>query len=192
MGRKDYLLIVLIFLLALSLGGLFALGVKVIGNMWEDKRVEEVQVVETPVAAPSGAEEVLEYYRKKLEEDPEDPKALAGMGDAYFELHEFEKASEFYRKAIERNPRDVDSYNDLGLSLHYLGRSKEGLEMVEKGIKVDPGYQRIWLTKGFILATTGKTREAKEAWQRAYELGPDTDVGRAAQEFLRQLGGVRK
>ncbi len=186
MERKDYLLIALVFLLALALGGLFAMGVKVIGSMWEETRVEEVETG-TPVGMPLvDAEEMLRYYREVLQRNPDDPKALAGIADAYFELQEFKTASEYYRKAIERDPEDVDSYNDLGLSLHYIGRSEEGLRYVEEGIKVDPSYQRIWLTKGFILATTGRIEEAREAWQRAYSLGPDTDVGRAAMEFLQQ------
>lgn len=190
MERREYLLIGMVFLLALVVGGLFALGVKVIGSMWKGTRVEEVGVVESPRGVTAvDVKEMLRYYKERLEIDPGDPKALAGIADAYFELQEFEKASEYYRRAIEKDPRDVDSYNDLGLSLHYIGRSEEGLRYVEEGIKVDPNYQRIWLTKGFILATTGRIGEAKEAWQRAYSLGPNTDVGRAAMEFLQQYRG---
>ncbi len=135
-----------------------------------------------------GEDAEIEMLKRKLRENPDDARLVAYIGDLYFDRRQFAKAIDYYKRAIELNPDDVDSYNDLGLSNHYLGNSVEGLRFVEEGIKKNPYYQRIWLTKGFILAFgMGNLEKAREAWEKAVAIDPETQVGRAAKEYLAQF-----
>ncbi|MEK7774021.1 MAG: hypothetical protein AAB307_06690, partial [Deltaproteobacteria bacterium] len=75
----------------------------------------------------------------------------------------------------------------LGLSVHYQGNSAEGLRYVNEGMERNPYHQRILLTKGFILAYgLGDLGAAKEAWEKAMAINPESQVGKAASEFIAQ------
>jgi tetratricopeptide (TPR) repeat protein len=143
----------------------------------------------TPDAGqPIDHSESMGEYEARLKENPKDWQALSGIGDSYFGLRRFNEAIDYYKKALEVNPDDVDSYNDLGLSYHYMGNASEGLKYIEKGIEAKPFYQRIWLTKGFILAYgVGDMERAREAWEKTEGLDPESQIGKAAGEFLVQF-----
>lgn len=130
--------------------------------------------------------------QKILKERPNDAKALGEVGDIYFDQHRFVDAIEYYKKAIALDPQDIDSYNDIGLSYHYIGRSEEGLRYLEEGIKKSPSYQRLWLSKGFIFAIRGDIADARAAWEKAYSIDPNNDIGKSAASFLEQYKGAAR
>lgn len=131
---------------------------------------------------------VIADLQTRLKEKPNDGDTLWHLGDAYFEARQFNEASTYYRKALLVKPNEVDIYNELGLSIHYLGNTDEGLKVIEDGIKKDPLHQRIWLTKGYLLAYgKGDLESAKTAWEKAKALNPESQVGKAASEYLAQL-----
>ncbi|HHL39130.1 MAG TPA: tetratricopeptide repeat protein [Deltaproteobacteria bacterium] len=174
---------ILIFLLLLVVVGLagFYVGTRTSGDGAESDYVSS-GVSDEPVE--------IRRLKARLAENPRDAEALSRLGDAYFGLRRFGEAAAYYKRAIEVNPDDVDSYNDLGLANHYLGNSPEALKYVEEGIKRDPSYQRIWLTKGFVLAYgVGNIEEARSAWEKALSLDPDSQVGKAAADFLKEIEG---
>lgn len=117
------------------------------------------------------------------------PTALSASqrGDILFEEGRYKEAIEEYKKALKENPKDVDSWNDLGLSYYYSGEKSLALEALREGVKVDPGYQRIWLSLGFVAHGAGRLNEARMAWKKAYEMGPETQVGLEAARFLKEL-----
>jgi len=131
---------------------------------------------------------IIAELEGKLRENPKDTEALWRLGDAYFDSKQFDQSAIYYKKVLEIKPGETDLYNDLGLSLHYLGNSAEGLKFIEDGINRNPYHQRIWLTKGFILAYgTGDMDGAKAAWEKASALNPESQIGKAASEYLAAL-----
>ncbi len=193
MANKNYLFGAIVLFLAITLGSLIFWGLRHMRDGWTDTKIEDTSVVvattskgESGDTQPVNYKEMLVYYDRKLKKNPDDFGAVVGIADAYFGLQRYKDAIRYYQKAIEINSDDVASYNDLGLSYHYLGQSDKGLKYVEEGLKINPLHQRLWLTKGFILATTGRITDAINAWQKAYGLGPDTEVGKAAKSFLEQ------
>lgn len=149
-------------------------------------------------AQPSANQPPLAQYdytaeiQRILKERPNDAKAFAEVGNIYFDQHKFVDAIEYYKKAIDGDSHDINSYNDIGLSYHYIGRSDEGLKYIEEGIKKNPSYQRIWLSKGFVLAIKGNVAEARKAWEKAYSLDPNSDIGKSAASFLEQYKGAAR
>ncbi len=198
MGKKEILIIVGLVMVSLVVG-------VVIGKMKETSSKKDTA---TPQAAyqdkggetvqPSVNQSQFAQYdytaeiKRILKEKTNDAKAFAEVGDIYFDQHKFIDAIEYYKKALAINPQDIDSYNDIGLSYHYIGRSDEGLNYLEEGIKKNPAYQRLWLSKGFILAIRGNIADARFAWEKAYTLDPNSDVGRSAASFLEQYKGAAR
>lgn len=137
-------------------------------------------------AGPAGARSsvVIESIKSELAKRPDDPGLLQSMGDAYFENLQYNEALTYYKLALEKKPGDATLYNEIGLCLAYLGNPAEGLRYIDEGIKKNPYHQRIWLTKGFILSRAGDNKAAKAAWEKTVVLNPDSDVGKAAAQFL--------
>lgn len=116
-----------------------------------------------------------------------DPDELARQGDVFFGSGQYQQAAERYAQALAAGDRDVNTYNSLGLTLQYLGRPGEALQVLNEGVALDPGYQRIWLTLGFVHAQVGHVDQANEALERAWDIDPESDVGRSAADMLNQL-----
>ena len=115
--------------------------------------------------------------------DRNDPKALALLGDKYFESGNFDQAIEIYKRVLELNPDDVDTHNDLGLAYHYMKRSDMAVDSLKKGVDVEPSFQRIRLSLGFVLMSSGRNAEAKDVLEQAAELDPDSTIGKEAKRM---------
>ncbi|MBI3399077.1 MAG: tetratricopeptide repeat protein [Deltaproteobacteria bacterium] len=192
MGKKEIFLIIGLVVLSLGVGVLVGKIRSTPGKqdmatpavVYENRGGEAPQYTANQPAIPQY--DYTAEIQRILKERPNDAKAFVEVGNIYFDQHKFVGAIEYYKKAIALDPQDVNSYNDIGLSYHYIGRSDEGLKYVEEGIKKNPVYQRIWLTKGFILAINGHIPEARSAWEKAYSIDPNSDVGKSAASFLAQ------
>lgn len=154
-----------------------------------EKEAPKAGAANTPAVAgagPAGARSsvVIESIKSELAKRPDDPGLLQSMGDAYFENHQYNEALAYYKLALEKKPGDATLYNEIGLCYTYLNNPVEGLRYIEEGIKKNPYHQRIWLTKGFILSRAGDNPGAKSAWEKTVVLNPDSDVGKAAAQFL--------
>ncbi len=133
-------------------------------------------------------DEVLTQLKAMARENPDDWTVHARLGDAYFNMMSFQDSLKHYERALELNPDDSNLYNNLGLANHYSGNTAKGLEYIEDALKKDPYYQRVWLTKGFLLAYgLGKIDEANVAWEKAVSLDPSSQVGKAANDYLREF-----
>ena len=148
----------------------------------------EVQQTQQAPHPSMGNTNLVAELEGKLRENPKDTQLLWQLADVYFESKQFEQSSVYYKKVLAIKSGETDLYNDLGLSLHYLGNSAEALKYVEEGINKNPYHQRIWLTKGFILAYgSGDMEGAKAAWEKANALNPESQIGKAAAEYLSAL-----
>ncbi len=125
---------------------------------------------------------------EQLEADTDDPRALARMGDTYFEGGNYARAIDIYRKVLVLDPKDIDTYNDLGLAYYYSGQANLALDTLRKGTEIMPSYQRVWLSLGFVLMSMGKNDEARPALEQTAVLDPGTDV---VQEEKRMLGQIK-
>lgn len=117
------------------------------------------------------------------------PDQLAREGDRLFGQGQYPRAAELYASALAAGDTDVNTYNSLGLTLHYLGRSGEALQVLSEGVALDGSYQRIWLTLGFVHGQVGHVEQAREALERAWDIDPESEVGRSAADMLKQLTG---
>ncbi|MFQ5735228.1 MAG: tetratricopeptide repeat protein [Thermodesulfobacteriota bacterium] len=155
----------------------------------DDTRKTATGGVNAPAAGPQvNSTALIDDLKARLKEDPNDADILWRLADVYFESKQFAESSEYYKKVIAVKPNETDVYNDLGLSQHYMGNSSEALRYINEGIKKNPYHQRIWLTKGFIMAYgMGDLEGAKTAWEKANALNPESQIGKAAADFLAQF-----
>lgn len=164
--------------------GLVVLSLLAVSACSSEKTPGEAPAKAAPPSGPIVDYNFQETSLDKMGVKTDDPQALAGLGDRYFESGRYQEAIAAYEKALKLNPNDVDTYNDLGLAYHYTGRSDIAVEKLKKGTEVVPSYQRIWLSLGFVLFSQGKKEEAKPALQKAFDLDPGSTVGLEAKNML--------
>jgi len=78
----------------------------------------------------------IEQLEKILALDPNDPMTHFGLGGAYGEAGQWERAAEAYRNAITLKSDYTAAYNGLTEALRAIGRTDELRKMLEEGIAV--------------------------------------------------------
>ena len=73
--------------------------------------------------------EAVSYYKKALEEFPNDPMALISIGLAYLELKDFESALTQYQKASAISPNDPVPYEKMAFIYESMGRNRESIKV---------------------------------------------------------------
>jgi len=117
----------------------------------------------------------------------DDPEAVSNQADEYFSNGQYDLAAVLYEQLLTSGWNNVNTYNSLGITLHYLGRSAEALRVLNDGVAADASYPRIWLTLGFVNAQVGNLQESRTALEKAIQLDPGGDIGRAATDMLGKL-----
>lgn len=154
------------------------------------KSQDEKAVPASQSSGPTLNTAAIAEMKAALDAKPGDADLIIRIGDEYFEARYFPEAFDYYKKALPMRPDNPDLYNEIGLTLHYMGRSAEAIGYINDGIKKNPYHQRILLTKGFILFYgLGDRTAAKDAWKKAKAINPDSQIGRAAAEFLDKFNG---
>jgi eukaryotic-like serine/threonine-protein kinase len=122
-----------------------------------------------------GDTEILPYYQRAVQLDPNFAMAYGAMGATYYNVDEYTLASQYYRKAFDLRQR-VGAKESLIIEAHYYA---EGIGDIEKGI----GAYKLWAAAypfdpapWFNLANNytqiGQYPPAIEAGERALQLDP--------------------
>ncbi|HOZ48077.1 MAG TPA: glycosyltransferase [Candidatus Hydrogenedentes bacterium] len=119
----------------------------------------------------------VELGRRKVEDEPDNPKAYAELGHQYAELGEYGAAAAAYREALKRAPHDAGLLKDLGGVLHMTGRADAALQALDLAVRTDPTLAEAWRNLGVVHAARACWRDAEVCFARALELAPDWAEG---------------
>lgn len=72
------------------------------------------------------AETAVDEIKRAIKDDSKNPYFHKGLGVAYMQLREYDKAIDAFHKALELNPYYTDVRNDLGTALVFSGKREEG------------------------------------------------------------------
>jgi tetratricopeptide (TPR) repeat protein len=73
--------------------------------------------------------EAVSFYRKALDEFPNDPMALISIGLAFLEMKDFESALTQYQKASAISPNDPVPYEKMAYIYESMGRNRESIKV---------------------------------------------------------------
>jgi adenylate cyclase len=89
------------------------------------------------------AEQAVQFARRAVEIDDEDPVAHVSLGRACLFSDQLENAVGAFQKALQLNPYFAAAHYALGHAYILVGRLEEGIEAVRKAITLSP--QDIWM-----------------------------------------------
>jgi tetratricopeptide (TPR) repeat protein len=95
------------------------------------------------------------------------------LGNAYFELAQFEKAVTYYKTALEFNPGLASARLNLALALVQLKKPAEAGEILTKLLAEDERNVTVMTALGWALHADGKDEESLAQYDRIIELSPE-------------------
>lgn len=117
----------------------------------------------------------IEQYKQVVKLAIKDePKILAyyNMGNAYFDLGEYENAIESYQQAIKLDAKLSKPHNNLGLAYAALGRLTEAVAEFEEAVRLKSDYAEARFNLGVAYLQLGKTNQADNQQKMLLTLNP--------------------
>ena len=79
----------------------------------------------------------IEEIARAVEKDPENPKLLTALGNAWYDRGDWDRAIEAYEKARRKAPEDPNLLSDLGAAHRNRGEFRRAVALFERARKND-------------------------------------------------------
>lgn len=152
------------------------------------KMLAEVQFRASQVDA-SYRSAALASYRHILTLVPDDPDALRGIGNVYYDFEEYAKAIEYYQRYLAQRPEDPNVRTDLGTMYLYSNQIDRAVAEYQAVIDRDPSFFQAHFNLGIAYHEKGQREKARESLLRAKSLTTDHNIQARIDQVLAQLDG---
>ncbi|GKX67054.1 tetratricopeptide repeat protein [Inconstantimicrobium mannanitabidum] len=118
--------------------------------------------------------ELVEYYKEKLKESPEETGIKFSLAWTLFEINKYEECKQV---GIEISPGEDDKYQyyDLmGRCSSSLKQYEEALSYFDKWLEDEPENSYVLNNKGYQLQCLGRTEEALECYEKGLNTNPES------------------
>ena len=137
------------------------------------------------VAAPAAGAEAaaagapIEEIQKSVERDPENPRLLTALGNAWYDSGDWSRAIQAYEKARRKAPEDPNLLSDLGAAYRNRGEFRRAVPLFERAQKNDRAHWQSLLNLVLIHAYDLHDAAGAQRWldelKRRYPEIPDLD-----------------
>lgn len=141
-----------------------------------------------PAPAPAAASETpdmaggsgrLEELERAVEKDPENPKLLTALGNAWYDRGDWDRAIAAYEKARRKAPDDANLLSDLGAAYRNRGEFRRAVGLFEKARNKNGEHWQSLLNLVLIHAYDLRDPAGAQRWfdelKRRYPEVPDLD-----------------
>ena len=174
--------------------------------LYED-RAESLGSAGDEEGAERHTELAFDRYKELLSREPPFPEAFLNAGFFFLRSKNWEKAASLLEtyvrigapgekrdkaEAVVKNLRDRGYLDELFKEAYdfiRLGKEAEGLEKAERFLAENPRVWNAWFLKGWALRRLSRWDEARLAFERALELGVESDARSQGEEGM-PLGDV--
>ncbi|MBU4555363.1 MAG: tetratricopeptide repeat protein [Actinobacteria bacterium] len=112
---------------------------------------------------------------QEIENNPESANALLDLGNIYFELGNYPRASTFYERYVTLQPDNLDAATDLAASYFSSGKTDQAILAVNNVLAKNPEHVKANFNLGVMLwQGKGDLPAAKIQFQRVVELTVDS------------------
>lgn len=138
--------------------------------------------------------QIKEYaYEQILKKDPNNLKALVGLGNLYFDAENHQRAADYYQRALKIDPTNLNVRTDLGTAYFNIGMANSALAEYQRVLRVNPRHPRAHYNMGVVLwVGKGDIDGAISEFDAYLKLQPDGPYARAAAENIKQLQSLKQ
>jgi Flp pilus assembly protein TadD len=132
-----------------------------------------------PTAAGDAAGGQIAELQCAVDKDPENPKLLTVLGNAWYDREDWDRAISAYEKARRKAPDDANLLSDLGAAYRNRGEFKRAVTLFEKAREHDKEHWQSLLNLVLIHAYDLHDAAGAQRWfdelKRRYPEIPDLD-----------------
>lgn len=128
--------------------------------------------------AANNFEEAKTAYRQILHRDPNNARALLGMGEVDLASRDYRRALLYFSKNLGDTDKAIQgaALQGQGISFVKLARNKDGEASLRKAVALDPTLWRSWNALGRSLDKRQMFKEARASYDKAIALKPDAAI----------------
>lgn len=152
------------------------------------RRLAEVQFRASQLEA-SYRSAALSSYQHVLELSPDDPAALRGIGNVYYDFEEHTKAIGYYERYLALRPDDANVRTDLGTMYLYTNRADRAIAEYQTVIAANPDFFQAHFNLGIAYREKADFTQARQSLERARALTDDERIRDRVDHVLAQLNG---
>jgi tetratricopeptide (TPR) repeat protein len=134
---------------------------------------------EAASTASGGGGGRIEELTRAVEKDPENPKLLTALGNAWYDRGDWDRAIAAYEKARRKAPEDANLLSDLGAAYRNRGEFRRAVALFERARKNDREHWQSLLNLVLIHAYDLHDPAGAQRWldelKRRYPEIPDLD-----------------
>jgi tetratricopeptide (TPR) repeat protein len=138
----------------------------------------------------NGEDPVVADYLSRIDADPNDASAMAGLGNYYGNTGRIDEAIPWYEKALVIAPDDWDTRLGFARALSIGGKRQDAELQFKKVIAARPNDPQAHFSLGQLYSgwVPPRTQDAIAEYQTTVMVGQGTFVAERAAEELAQLG----
>ena len=118
-------------------------------------------------------EEAETIARHMMELEPEDPRVLVRIGEAFLASGRFEKVLETLDEGLKKQPANAGAIRIKGLAFFALGRYKEAVKEFQQSLKLDPTLYKARIKLASALYNLADFKGALKVLDDALSISPD-------------------
>jgi tetratricopeptide (TPR) repeat protein len=126
--------------------------------------------------------EAEQQYKLAAEQEPNDARAHAGLGNIYLDQGRYDEAAAAYSQALKVKADYLPAYQPLAYSQVRLNRFPEATETLKQALQYDPNNAEVYNNLGFAYVHAGRYADAVAACQQAITL-----LGQTGQAYKQEL-----
>lgn len=170
-------------------GGLVVALIIILSSGVLDSNIVNTAVNQAPPQTSSGIDlnnmQAINNLEEKIKVNPEDYKSLLELAHLKNDSGLFEAAIQNYKTYLEKNPSNADARVDMGVCYFNLKDFTNAIKEMETALKYVPNHQIAHLNLGIVNLSAGNVEVSKEWLKKAYEINPVSDIGKRAEELLK-------
>ena len=168
--------ILVIFIIALALSGVFGSEVK--------QNITQVDNQSSESGVNLANLEEINELEKKVNANPDDLESALHLAHLLQDSGMFERAISNYKKYLVKHPENADARVDMAICFYNMGDNTTAINEMETALKYQPKHQIAHLNLGIVNLTAKNIEASKEWFRKTAELDPNSEAGKRAQELL--------
>ncbi len=137
----------------------------------------------------------VEALQKTIESNPTNEQALLRLANLYYDMRMFARAIMMYDRYLEINPSNPNARVDLGISYFEMALADSvnreqyfttAKNEMKKALEFNPQHQLAQYNLGMVSLHSGDFEESNQWFQRCAETDSSSEVGKRAQQLIKQ------
>jgi len=138
-------------------------------------------------SAPADPVQQIRFLRSVLDENPDDERALMGLGNASLMIRRFDDAAPLYERLLQLNPQHLDARSNLASIKLEQGDVDEARNLLEENLKLSPDDSATLFNLGVVYIELEDHLQAVKTWEQWLVTNSDSALALTIKRRVKEL-----